>query len=292
MLRLHHVILVMALLVALTSESQERSRHHAPTTQIQKTEQAAAQDQRGTEKQPFTVNVVPTAEQKTEAEKQKASAERKLADDEKLISYTGDLVLVGLVQFAVFLLQLIAFTVQACYMRQSAAEMRNTTAAAQAASQDQIAHSHQVQRSYLWPGFGKHEPSEGGMRWFVTVTNTGRMAGVLKIIHYAVITDDDYEAGEYKFKTFTDREDIIPPGTGNPGQPTGLDFPIKCPMICCGWIEYEDVFGLDRKQGWKHRLRLTEDSAGNWSIPFPDCYSAAYKPWEGAEIEIGDETKQ
>ena len=149
----------------------------------------------------------------------------------------------------------------------------------------QFRHARQVEQAYLWPGFGKHEPVEGGMRWFITVTNTGRMAGVLKVIRYARITDEEYNAGGYKFDTFTNREDIIPPETGNPGQPTGLDFVIDKPMVCCGWIEFEDIFGQDRRQGWKHRLRLTEDSAGNWSIPFPDCYSAKYRPWEQENAE-------
>jgi hypothetical protein len=158
-------------------------------------------------------------------------------------------------------------------------------------SSEQLRHNILVERSYLWPGFGKHElMADGKMRWFVTVTNTGRIAGVLKVIRYARIADKEYEAGGYKFDTFTNREDVIPPGTGNPGQPTGLDFVIDKPMVCCGWIEFEDIFGRDRRQGWKHSLRLTEDSAGCWSIPFPECYSASYHPWEGAEIE--NETKQ
>jgi len=145
----------------------------------------------------------------------------------------------------------------------------------------QLEHDRAVERAYLWPGFGKHKRKKGGMKWHVTVTNTGRMAGVLRIIFFAVITEEEFKAGGYEFDIFTNREDVIPPGTGNPGQETGLDFDITEPMVCCGWIEYEDIFGRDRKQGWKHRLRLTKDSAGNWSIPFPDCYSAAYRPWEG-----------
>jgi hypothetical protein len=157
---------------------------------------------------------------------------------------------------------------------------------------EQLRHNISVERSYLWPGFGKHElMADGRMRWFVTVTNTGRIAGVLKVIRYARITYEEYEAGGFKFDIFTNREDVIPPGTGNPGQPTGLDFVIDKPMVCCGWIEFEDIFGRDRRQGWKHHLRLTEDSAGNWSIPFPDCYSAAYTPWEGAET-TGEENQQ
>ena len=136
-----------------------------------------------------------------------------------------------------------------------------------------------LQRAYVWPGFGKHEPLHNGMKWFVTVTNTGQTAGILQAINYAVITQKAYEAGGFKFERFIDREDIIAPSTQNPGQETGLDFTIDGPMICCGWIEYEDVFGRIRKRGWKHRLNLTPDSAGNFSNPLPGCYSLNYKPW-------------
>jgi hypothetical protein len=149
-------------------------------------------------------------------------------------------------------------------------------------NKNQLAHATIVERSYLWAGFGKHSRVKNGMKWFVTVTNTGRVAGVLRTIRYARITEEEFKAGGYEFETFTDREDVIPPGTPNPGQPTGLDFVIDKPTVCCGWIEYDDIFGRNQKRGWMHLLRLTRDPAGNWSIPFPDCYSANYRPCEHA----------
>jgi hypothetical protein len=49
-------------------------------------------------------------------------------------------------------LQLAAFIKQAIYMRDSAEEMKKTTAAAEKASDDQIAHSHQIERAYISGG--------------------------------------------------------------------------------------------------------------------------------------------
>jgi hypothetical protein len=125
MLKCYQIALSIVLMVAVTSDSQaQSSRHQTPANQTQKTNRNPAADQRGTPNQPLTVNVVPTAEQKALSEQQSTKAEVK---DDRLVSYTGDLVLVGVVQFAVFVLQLIAFSVQAFYMRRSVIEMRRTT---------------------------------------------------------------------------------------------------------------------------------------------------------------------
>src|SRR6185369_7607359 len=84
-------------------------------------------------------------------------------------------------------------------------------------------------------------------------------------------------AGWREFETLTDRENVVSPSIQ---VESPLDFFIAGPTVCWGWIEYEDIFGRVWKQGWKHRLNLTKDSAGNWPNPFPGCYSASYKPWE------------
>jgi hypothetical protein len=55
------------------------SRRHAPPNETTKTELDAKPDQRGSEKQPL-INVVPTAEQKADAEKKDAEAKLKAAD--------------------------------------------------------------------------------------------------------------------------------------------------------------------------------------------------------------------
>ncbi|MDE2285878.1 MAG: hypothetical protein KGK33_14805 [Hyphomicrobiales bacterium] len=121
------MILGLALSLALISDSVAQSPQQTPVNQTPKTDDRPASHQRGTPNQPLTVKVVPTPEQKADAEKETAGAKLNAADDEKLIKYTGDLVLVGIVQFCVFVLQLVAFIIQACYLRRSVVEMRRTT---------------------------------------------------------------------------------------------------------------------------------------------------------------------
>jgi len=139
-----------------------------------------------------------------------------------------------------------------------------------------------LQRAYLWPGFGRNDPigNGEGRKWF-TVHNTGQTAGVLQNTYHALIAEDVYKTGGFGFELFDGREDVIPPSFGKPIEiETGLDFPIYSPMISCGWIVYEDIFGRIRRRGWKHRLNLTPDAAGNYSNPLVGCYSDAYTPWE------------
>jgi hypothetical protein len=149
-----------------------------------------------------------------------------------------------------------------------------------------------LQRAYIWPGYGESYPLDDGQRrrWLIRVHNTGQTAGIIQTINYAVQTEEVYNAGWRKFKRFSGREDVIPPSLGKPyDKETGLHFIIDRPKVCWGWIEYQDVFGHVRKQGWKHRLNLAPDAAGNHSNPFPGCYSETYKPWENAELDATEE---
>jgi hypothetical protein len=144
-----------------------------------------------------------------------------------------------------------------------------------------------LQRAYVWPGYGASYPIDDGKRrkWIIRVHNTGRTAGILQKIYFARPTMDEFKARKYVYEYYDGREDVIFSSNGTPIQVnTGLDFTIDGPTVCCGWIEYQDIFGKVRKQGWKHVLNLTADSAGNYSIPFPGCYSAAYKPWDEANL--------
>jgi hypothetical protein len=139
----------------------------------------------------------------------------------------------------------------------------------------------ELQRAHLWPGFGDHDPVVGGMKWFITVTNSGQTAGVIKEINYFVELESIFFSGGGDLRRFTEREDVILPSPPRSrGEKTSCEFVIDQPKICWGWIVYEDVFGRKRKRGWKHRLNLTADSAGNHSNPLPGCYSWDYQPWK------------
>jgi hypothetical protein len=110
-----------------------------------------------------------------------------------------------------------------------------------------------------------------GRTWAVTVFNSGRTAGVLKTVHYALVSEVDFAAGKVAYTKFDGRENIIPPEMV-PGSEidTGVYHDvIGDPKISVGYIEYKDVFGGIRTQGWKHRLHHDRPQ----SDALPGCYS-------------------
>ena len=197
MLKTRDLFFGLAFVVALISDSQGRSRHHIPD-QTPKTQQTASPDQRGSADQPLTVNVVPTTEQKSDAEQSRNAAAIKAVQDEKIVSYTSKQVIIGFFQIGIFILQLIAFGVQACYMRRSANEMRRTThatiratraaqkSADAAAVQATIAESAltQLERPYIFV-FGvrwiREDEDKDLNEFFVeyTVVNYGKMPAII-----------------------------------------------------------------------------------------------------------------
>jgi hypothetical protein len=268
-----HTILGLAILLALMADSEGRSRHQTSTNQTPKTEQSSAPEQRGTPNQPLTVNVVPTREQQEAAEKETIDAKVKAARDERLIDYTGDLVLVGLVQFLVFLLQLIAFIVQAIYLAKSAGEMRNTTAAAERVAQDQIAHSHQIERAYMSAGgvpetrvvivnvpissepFAQTIPHAQGReltgRFEVHINNHGKTPGELMQIAIGFCDADNIPPEPiYDPQPF---HDWIGPGTQSrpmDHRPIPTDRPATAVY---GRLYYRDIFGGSHSSGFIQR---------------------------------------
>jgi hypothetical protein len=141
-----------------------------------------------------------------------------------------------------------------------------------------------LERAYLWPGFGESREFDDGQgrEWRIRVWNSGKTVGVLQEVCWAIVEPGDFEAGKkIKYTPYTGREDLIPPSLGKPNEiETGIIFETYRPMVCCGWIVWEDIFGNIQKQGWKHTLYVKKDVAGNSSIPFPGAYSRKYRPWE------------
>ena len=256
---------VLALLFALMPNSFAQSQQQTPANQTPKTEQRTEQDKRGTKEQPLTVNIIPTAEQQTEAEKQARDAQLKSIHDEKLIDYTGDLVLVGLVQFAVFLLQLIAFVVQAIYIRASAEEMRKTTEAAENVAKDQIAHSHKIERAYMSGGgainqvfhsFSAHGTPiyVPGKDFVFCVNNYGKTVGELSEIGYGFCDAADIPpVPSYDVRYFHDW--IMP---GDRGRPLfQIPLPPKNTAVF-GRFYYRDIFGGRHSCGFINRVGPSE----------------------------------
>jgi hypothetical protein len=156
--RLFVAFVLATALIGSASEAQSRrkSPYDMRPQKAAKTEHRTQEDKRGTDEHPLSVNVIPTPEQKADAEKENASAKLNATDDRKLVEYTRDLVVVGIVQFAVFVLQFVAFVTQAIYMRRTVTEMQNATGAAiraAKAAEDTIGHmrktAEQQLRAYL-----------------------------------------------------------------------------------------------------------------------------------------------
>jgi hypothetical protein len=272
--------LATSLFVSICDYCLAQSLQQPPASQAPKTEQSASQDKRGTKDQPLTVNVIPTAEQKAEAEKQAAEAQQKGGADEELISYTGDLVLVGIVQFGVFVLQLIAFIVQAIYIRRSAVEMRKTTEAAEQVSRDQIAHSHKIERAYISGGGARdriftyisaaNTPVYGPGNDFVfTVNNYGKTAGELREIGYGFCDIGNIPAVPiYERRYFYD---WVQPG--DRGRTT-FQIPIptdRAATAVYGRFYYRDIFGKNHSCGFINRIVPNTESV---PIPAPSDYTA------------------
>jgi hypothetical protein len=191
--------------------------------------------------------------------------------------FTAALGLVAVIQVCLFLWQLILIKKTLKAAQDSASVAHRAIDAAR--KRDEI-----LERAYLWPGFGHSRELDGGKRreWRIRVWNSGKTVGVLKEVRWAVVEPEEFEAGKKpNYTPYIGREDVIPPSLGKPDEiETGIIFTTCKPMVCCGWIVWEDIFGNTQRQGWKHTLNLKADAAGNYSIPFTGAYSRAYRPWE------------
>jgi hypothetical protein len=146
------------------------------------------------------------------------------------------------------------------------------TATIWVANKEQIRHNRQTERAYLWPGFAPHlaERLEGrGVRWHISILNTGHTAGTLTEIYHALVSEDDYRTGQFHYMPVIERGEVIPPS--RPGEEMGSGVGVAVPTgtaISCGYIVYTDVYRDRHEQAWKHRLH-----AAGASEPLPRCYS-------------------
>jgi type IV secretory pathway TrbD component len=187
----------MAICLALLGDSRGQSQQAPAVNETTKSEQRPATDQRGSPNQPLTINVVPTEEQKADAEKSRKAADIKEAQESDNLNYTRDIVIIGFFQLGIFVLQLIAFGLQAAYMRRSNTEMRATTAATTKAANATIA----VERARFYIIIGIHNldrfisaalrwPNSEGMKMSgdvhieYTFKNYGRTPGIIREISH------------------------------------------------------------------------------------------------------------
>jgi hypothetical protein len=276
---------LLALLLASFSALPARTQQVSPGGQVPKAQQTDTPDQRGTPNQPLAVIVVPTAEQKAEANKQAAEARLKDARDGDLVDYTGRLVWVGVVQALVFLLQLIAFFSQARYMRRSAVVMERQAAAAEQISRDQIEHSHQTERAYM---SGGGVPARRNVEIYSTATGNTRIATELTGDFELHINNHGKTPGEllqiaiefcdadhlptnpvYNPQSF---HDWIGPGTQSRPM-RWISIPKdRSATAVYGRIYYRDIFGRSHSSGFIQRLLA---NGGTEPLFAPSQYTAA-----------------
>jgi hypothetical protein len=94
---------LVALLVALASDSWGQSKPDSPPREQAKTaQQSASKDQRGTEQFPAFVKIIPTQKTPEEAEADRKEKEQKDTNDTRLVWFTGLLACIGFLQLLVF----------------------------------------------------------------------------------------------------------------------------------------------------------------------------------------------
>ena len=117
MLTLRHVIIGLALWVAMTADSAGHSQRQSPQDhqpeKPQQTQQHAAPDQRGTEQSPFIIRTLPSPSDEAKAAEKAKERKEKTELDTKLVNFNGELSFYTmlLASFAAF--QLIAMVTQA-----------------------------------------------------------------------------------------------------------------------------------------------------------------------------------
>jgi hypothetical protein len=134
-----------------------------------------------------------------------------------------------------------------------------------------------LQRAYLWPGFGliiTDKFSKLRMGIHLGIRNTGRTGGIVKTVHHALISREDWDAKTIiTYEVYDGREDIIPPDINSEVR-SGVWHRLEImPKVSCGWITYIDVFEEEWRQGWAHEV-----SENGRTESLPGCYT--YKPWQ------------
>jgi hypothetical protein len=184
-------------------------------------------------------------------------------------------------------LQLVAFVTQAVYLRSAAQEMHATTEAARKVAEDQIAHSHQVERAYIsCGGWGKPvrvQQPDGTIsnvmtgQFEVQINNHGKTPGQIRRIAIefckagAAPSVPVYELPEYN--QFIAHDNWIGPGTQSrdlfPRKPSP-DLPDQ--MIVYGRVYYRDIFSDDEHSSgfFQDFDRQTGDSES--IVPPSDVY--------------------
>jgi hypothetical protein len=191
-------------------------------------------------------------------------------------AFTCLLVLVGVVQVFVFLKQLRLIRDSLLPAKEAAEAAKESAKVAHRAIDETEKRDKVLQRAYLWPGFGLVILDKNNTRMgiHVGIRNTGRTAGIVKTVHHALVSKEDWDAKKIvTYKVYDGREDVIAPDA-NTEVRSGVWYRLNImPKISCGWITYIDVFETEWRQGWAHEISMTGRTES-----LPGCYTN--EPWK------------
>jgi hypothetical protein len=295
MLKPANVTLLLALCFpgwALAQSQQPPSRPAETQTghqgKVESNQQTPSNSQNGADEIPIaTIRIVGPKPNAAEPTAQHTNESRDNSTDWWMFGATVGIGFIGL-------LQLIAFITQAIYMRKSAKEMENTTAAANQVSDDQIAFGHQIERAYMSAGGGRQPPrrltpieiAQAGLgpesfgqvymvesEWFqFDVNNHGKTPGEILEYGYGWCAVDKVanlpEFPDYRWVAFRDQ---IGPGTQSRGIKR-IKIPPDEPVIF-GRIGYKDIFGKLHSHGFMQEI-------GKPIAPPHPSYTETDPPWD------------
>lgn len=260
-----------------------------------KTDQKPENDQRGTEKSPIIIKVLPTKEMEDAAKQAQREHQEKAELDGKLTEYTKDLAIFTEVLAGAAILQLIVFSLQAWKLHQTVkATKESADAALKTAKNMEVAERAYVKMSHTEPGMLIHENETVRMcDVTVKVENCGKTP--------ATVTDVRLNAALLEWgaplpetpnygQEYPHGAPFLVPGDfffwGPRTFPLGhLDFPnpgAGSVRLCLfGYVDYADAFGCRHRAGYAREYRAVKGS-NLFFITEPGYnYDRPRKPGEG-----------
>jgi hypothetical protein len=266
-----------ALLAALLPVAALAQEQWSQPTSAQ-TQQATAQQERGTESAPLVVKAFETEESKRAVKRKDAQEDEKLTLDKNLVKFTESLALYTKLLFTATAILAVATGGMVFVGFRQIRDAKDSIAATQksAAAAERTAKTGEralldLERAYIFGGPGGRAATRDSPHRLVivlTIQNTGKTPGFLEEICWGLCLESDFPNAHWYDKTL-DFEDIVPPG----GEPKMFErvsaaLPPGGPHVFYGRISYRDIFGIHRHSGWRHRI----DHMGN-DEPMPGAYS-------------------
>lgn len=197
--------------------------------------------------------------------------------------FTALLAVIGICQLALFYVQLKLIRESLKDAKIAADAAKDSAEAAHRALNSAETRDRILERAYLWPGYGllivDKEDRSRQIGIHLGIRNTGRTAEIIKTVHHALLSEDDFKLGRaITYDRFNGREDAIIPEPNTEVRSGVWHRLSEMPKISCGWITYIDVFKEEQRQGWKCRI----DVAGR-TDPLPGCNT--HEPWKNTHDE-------